>query len=144
MAHSGQRPHLERRSNNLTYSDMTLTIIHNDTCPICSREVAQYAKAAERAGIALDIQGLDGKARHRAGLDRDEAARRFHVIRNNELLSGLDAFIVVWKQLPGLQWLARALRPRWVRRLADPVYDHVLAPALYALHRRRSRRAVRD
>jgi predicted DCC family thiol-disulfide oxidoreductase YuxK len=121
---------------------MATTIIHNGTCPICAREVAQYARAADRAGVALDIQGLDGPARERAGLSRDAAARRFHVIRDGRLLSGLDAFLVIWEKLPRLRWLARALRPRWVRALADPLYDHVLAPALYALHRRRVRRAA--
>lgn len=120
---------------------MTTTIIHNHTCPICKREVAQYARAAERAGVALDIQGLDGEAQERAGLSRDAAARRFHVIHDGQLLSGLDAFLVIWERLPRLRWLARALRPRWVRTLADPVYDYLLAPALYALHRRRTGRA---
>lgn len=120
---------------------MAVTIIHNDRCPICAREVAGYARAADRAGVALDIQGLDGEARHWAGLDRDAAARRFHVIRDGQLLSGLDAFLVIWEALPGLRWLARALRPAWVRALADPVYDRLLAPALFALHRRRQRRA---
>ena len=34
-------------------------ILHNDTCPICSREVAGYARQAGRAGVALEIDGLD-------------------------------------------------------------------------------------
>ena len=120
---------------------MELTVIHNDRCPICAREVAHYARAAERAGVEFDIQGLDGEARHRAGLSQDAAARRFHVIHDGRLLSGLDAFLVIWERLPRLRWLSRALRPAWVRRLADPVYDRLLAPALFALHRRRMRRA---
>ncbi|THH35669.1 DUF393 domain-containing protein [Aliishimia ponticola] len=119
---------------------MPITVIHNETCPICSREVAQYGRAAERAGVDLDIQGLEGEARDRAGLTREAAAQRFHVIHEGAVLSGLDAFIALWQELPRWRWLAQLIRPRPVRALADPVYDRILAPALYALHRRREDR----
>ncbi|MDR9427273.1 MAG: DUF393 domain-containing protein [Salibaculum sp.] len=117
-------------------------ILHNDTCPICSREVAGYARQAGRAGVALEIDGLD--AAPDWGLDRDAAARTFRVEQGGRVHEGLDAFRLLWARLPGWRWLARLTGLAGVHWLADRGYRHVAAPALYALHRRRQRRAAQS
>ncbi|WP_084861380.1 thiol-disulfide oxidoreductase DCC family protein [Salibaculum halophilum] len=116
-------------------------VLHNDTCPICSREVAAYARQAERAGVALEIDGLDAASAW--GLDRDAAARTFRVQHDGDLHEGLDAFRLLWARLPGWRWLARLTGLPGIHGLADRGYRHVAAPALYAMHRRRARRAAR-
>lgn len=116
-----------------------LKILHNDTCPICSREVAAYARQADRTGLALHIDGL-GKASNWA-LNPDTAARSFRVEHQGQRYEGLAAFRILWAQLPGWRWLARLTGLPGVHWLADRAYRHAAAPALYALHRRRQRRA---
>lgn len=115
-------------------------VLHNDTCPICSREVAAYARQAERAGVALEIDGLD--AAPAWGLDRDDAARTFRVQQDGRIVEGLDAFRLLWVRLPGWRWLAWLTGLPGIHWLADRGYRHVAAPALFALHRRRERRAA--
>jgi predicted DCC family thiol-disulfide oxidoreductase YuxK len=117
-------------------------LLHNDTCPICSREVAAYARQAEHAGVALEIDGLDAAADW--GLDRDAAARTFRVQQNGRIVEGLDAFRLLWARLPGWRWLARLTGLPGIHCLADRGYRHLAAPALFALHRRRERRAVQS
>ena len=117
-----------------------LCVIYNDTCPICAREVGHYRRAAEAAGVPIRFDGLDGADLGLLGLDRDRAARRFHMVRDGELLSGVDAFIALWSELPRWRWLARIVALPGLRRIAGLVYDHAAAPALYALHRRREAR----
>jgi predicted DCC family thiol-disulfide oxidoreductase YuxK len=114
------------------------TVIYNDTCPICSREVAAYARAATRAGADLDFQGLDAAPSH--GLSRDVAARRFHVVSDGRTVGGVEAFAEVWRRLPRWRWIAALVRLPIVEPLARFGYDRLAAPALYALHRRRVRR----
>ncbi len=115
-------------------------VLHNDTCPICSREVAAYARQAERAGITLEIDGLD--AAPNWGLDRDAAAQTFRVEQDGRIHEGLDAFRILWARLPGWRWLARLTGLPGIHGLADLGYRHITAPVLYALHRRRQRRAA--
>ncbi|MFD1509790.1 thiol-disulfide oxidoreductase DCC family protein [Lacimonas salitolerans] len=117
-----------------------LRILHNDTCPICSREVASYARIADRTGLPLQIDGLE--AAPDWGLDRDTAAQSFRVELNGARLEGLDAFRALWERLPGWRWLAWVTGLPGVHWLADLGYRHLAAPALYALHRRRQRRAA--
>jgi predicted DCC family thiol-disulfide oxidoreductase YuxK len=116
-------------------------VLHNDTCPTCSREVAAYARQAERAGVALEIDGLD--AAPAWGLDRDAAAQTFRVEQDGRIHEGLDAFRLLWARLPGWRWMARLTGLPGIHWLADRGYRHVAAPSLYALHRRRQRRAAR-
>lgn len=118
-----------------------VTVIYNGDCPICSREIAHYRARAERAGAPLAFEDLARADLSRHGLTRDGAARRIYAVENGRLLGGLDAFAAVWSRLPGLRWLARAARLPVLRPVLSFGYERIAAPALYALHRRRQRRA---
>lgn len=118
----------------------TLRIIYNDTCPICAREVGTYRREATAVGAPVAFDGLDTPDLAALGLTRDTAARRFHAIRDDELLSGVDAFAALWAELPRWRWLSRAVTLPGIRTAAGLIYDHVAAPTLHALHRRREAR----
>jgi predicted DCC family thiol-disulfide oxidoreductase YuxK len=118
------------------------TVLYNAECPICSREVDAYRRAAEASGSALRFETLTEGAPERHGLTRDEAARRLHVVRDGELLSGADAFRALWAELPRTRWLARLTGLPGVRQATGLLYDRLAAPVLYMMHRRRTRRRV--
>ena len=117
------------------YLRRMIKILHNDTCPICSREVAAYVRQADRAGVALAVDGLD--AAPDWGLDPDRAAQSFRAEHAGQRLEGLDAFRLLWLHLPRWRWLAWLTGLPGLHWLADRGYRHLAAPALYALHRRR-------
>ena len=116
---------------------METTTIYNADCPLCSREIAGYRAYAEARALPLRFEALQETDLAALGLSPEEAARRLHVIRNGELLSGLPAFVALWAEMPRFRWLARLVSLPLVRPVAGLVYERVLAPALYALHRRR-------
>ncbi len=116
-----------------------LTVIYNDTCPICAREVAGYKRMTARMGLEVAYQGVSQGDLERYGLSPRDAARRFHVLEGECLHDGVDAFAVLWERLPRLRWLARLVRFPVIAPLARLVYDHILAPLLFAMHRRRER-----
>lgn len=117
------------------------TVIFNNTCPICSREIAIYRDLATANDLPIGFVGLGEGDLAQFGLTPDAAARRLYLVQNGQLISGVDAFIVLWRALPGFGWLARVVSLPGIRHTGYVVYDHVLAPLLYALHRRRERRA---
>lgn len=116
-----------------------LTVIYNDTCPICAREVAGYKRVTHRHNLDVAYVGLEETALARHGLTLRDAARRFHVEQAGTLYDGVPAFALLWERMPHLRWLARFVRLPLVAPLAALVYDHLAAPALFALHRRRER-----
>ncbi|MEM8988191.1 MAG: DUF393 domain-containing protein [Pseudomonadota bacterium] len=120
-----------------------LTVYYNGECPICRREVDAYKRTAERKGVDVnwrDIAG-DEAALAESGFSADAAAKRFHVKDADGVMhAGVDAFQRLWLKLPGFGWLGRILQWRPVKRAATALYEGVLAPALFAMHKRRQKR----
>lgn len=115
-----------------------MTVIYNDTCPICAREVASY-KRMTASDPAIAYRGLSEGELGRYGITKRAAARRFHVLKDGALHDGVPAFALVWDRIPRLRWLARLVRTPGIRAVAALLYDRIAAPALFALHRRRER-----
>lgn len=116
-------------------------VIYNADCPICAREIDSYRRYCDRLGLPVRFTDLGRADLGRWGLTPEQAAQRLHVIERGRLLAGVPAFLALWQRMPRFRPLARLVALPGLRQLAALVYDHVLAPALYALHRRRVRRA---
>jgi len=120
-----------------------LTVYYNGECPICRHEIESYRRRADRTGanVAWRDIATDRDALSACGRDRDDVARRLHVVdRAGRVHAGVDAFERLWRCLPGLGWLARLLDARLGRAVATVIYDGVCAPLLFALHKRRRRK----
>ncbi|MEM0935532.1 MAG: DUF393 domain-containing protein [Pseudomonadota bacterium] len=119
-------------------------MIYNAECPICSREIEAYRRYSEARDLPLRFTGLQDGAAAAHGLSEEDAARRLHVVQNGALLAGLPAFVALWEEMPRMRWLARLVSLPLIRPLVTVLYERILAPLLYGMHRRRvARRAVR-
>lgn len=125
-------------------NDRCVTTLYNGACPVCRTEIHHYRRIDQRRGgrlVFADVVG-DPTAAAALGLDREDVKRRLHVLdRDGRLHVGVDAFLVLWRELPGYRWLGRIVGLPGVRTVAALVYDRVLAPVLYAAQKRRERRA---
>ena len=115
-------------------------VLYNGDCPICSREIASYASYADTAGLPLRFETLQDSDLARWGVDAEAAASRLHVLKDGTVYEGLEAFQVLWAEMPRCAWLAHLTDLPVTRPVARRIYDHVLAPLLYWMHRRRMRR----
>jgi predicted DCC family thiol-disulfide oxidoreductase YuxK len=115
-------------------------VLYNGQCPVCSSEIAHYSKTARANDLPIRFDDLHSDALGHYGVDADTAARRLHVLHQGQLFVGLDAFIVLWRQLPRFRLLAWLVALPGLKHIAAVTYDHILAPALYNRHRRRLRR----
>lgn len=86
-----------------------LTVLYDGACPLCRREISVYQGLKPRhtdapicfadvSDVALPLP---------QGTTREQLMSRFHVQdREGRLLSGAQAFLVLWAALPGWRWLA--------------------------------------
>lgn len=119
------------------------TVIYNGSCPICSREIDIYRERVAASGGALGFADLNDVDLEAYGLTPDVAARRLYVMRDGELISGVDAFLHLWRETPGFGGLARFAGFPGIRQVAGAVYEWVLAPVLFTMHKRRQARRAR-
>lgn len=119
---------------------MTAVVLYNGKCPICAAEIAQYRAQAIAADAPLEFIDLHQTALEDWGISPDQAARRLHLRKGGQVISGFPAFLAIWRDLPRLRWLARLLSAPGLRHLAAGGYERIAAPLLYRLHLRRMQR----
>jgi predicted DCC family thiol-disulfide oxidoreductase YuxK len=119
-------------------------VIYNGACPICSREVEAYARYCAYRDLPIRFDDLNLIDLSAYGIDEEAARRQLHVLHDGRVVAGLPAFLILWEAMPRFRILARLLRLPVIRPLAAVTYDRLLAPALYAMDRRRRRIACRD
>ncbi|MBB4313884.1 thiol-disulfide oxidoreductase DCC family protein [Roseospira marina] len=120
-----------------------LTTYYNGACPVCRTEIQHYQKVDARHDVGLgwhDVsQGNGGLAIF--GIAGDAATRRLYAIDDKgQLHAGVDAFIAVWRHLPGYRWIARLIALPGLHAVAVAVYEGILAPLLFQWNRWRRRR----
>ena len=84
-----------------------LSVYFDGGCPVCRAEISSYQSGPGGDGICwLDVTKVSADELG-PGLVPEAAIARFHVRRpDGELVSGVAAFVEVWKQLPRWRWLA--------------------------------------
>lgn len=99
------------------------TVYFDGDCPICSREISIYRRAAGGDAIAwVDASHCD-EALLANGPDRASALRRFHVrCEDGTVVSGAAAFVAVWRRLPAFSRLARICGDRRILVLLEWLY----------------------
>jgi predicted DCC family thiol-disulfide oxidoreductase YuxK len=99
-------------------------VFYDGACPLCRREIRHY-RAIDRAGAVewLDLHG-SGERLRAAGLTHHEAMARLHVIDPEAgLVSGVAAFVAIWRQLPGYRHLASLVSFSGLVRPLDWAYS---------------------
>ncbi len=93
---------------------LPLTVLYDGACPLCRREIGVYRGLQPSTPVCFaDVSdaALPLPSALPPGTTREQLLARFHVRDSDgQLLSGAQAFLALWAQLPGWRWLARVGR----------------------------------
>ncbi len=112
-----------------------LVVFFNGGCSICAPEVRYYERLALDNNIP-DILFEDVSGQVALGQRDLIYLKRFHVQEKGTLYSGVDAFLILWRRLPRFSYLARFVALPGIYTIARMIYDHILAPLLFARYQR--------
>jgi predicted DCC family thiol-disulfide oxidoreductase YuxK len=113
-------------------------ILYNGACPVCRAEIHHYRDRAVASGAPLRFDDLNATDLGDWRLTDEQAARRLHArLPDGRIVSGVEAFALIWERLPRYGWLARLVRLPLVNGLAGFAYNRIAAPFLYRRHKRR-------
>jgi predicted DCC family thiol-disulfide oxidoreductase YuxK len=113
-----------------------LTVFYDGACPVCTLEVGAYrrCRGADRIDWVDISKAPPGEVA--PGLTREEALRRFTVMRGDGTLRrGGHAFADLWASLPALRLVGRAFQTWPLSALANGLYRFVFLPIRPGLQR---------
>ena len=100
-----------------------ITVFYDGKCSLCSKEVNHYQRIApdcvfEWQDIATSVDVLK-----KYGISISESLRLLHAVdENGKLHVGVDAFILIWKQLQYWRVLAYVTSLPAIRQIASIIY----------------------
>ena len=106
-----------------------LTGLYDGACPLCRREIGVYRGLQPlRPNSPVCFSDVsDAALPLPPGTTREQLMARFHVrARDGRLLSGAQAFLALWAELPGWRWLAFAGRLPGVSGVMEFAYRRFL------------------
>ena len=101
-----------------------ISVFFDGKCGLCSKEIRYYRKIAPSGvfvwyDVATDPSPLDGIA-----VTQEDALRRLHATDSaGKLHKGVDAFILIWKELRGWYFLSLVARLPIIRQIAQLAYN---------------------
>lgn len=115
----------------------SIKVLYNGDCPVCSFEIDHYASYSRKQKLPLEFEDLNHCDLAQWQLSQDQAARRLYVLNDNQLVSGIPAFLVLWQQMPRYRLLAVVIGLPIIQQFATLIYNFILAPLIYRWHLRR-------
>jgi len=105
-----------------------IKVLFNDSCSICSKEINHY-KSIDNNINWIDINDLK-LSYQLTGKSHKELLRRLHVIKDNEVYSGVKAFAIMWFNIPKYKWLAKLVSLPIIYHVSIVLYE-IIAFFLY-------------
>ncbi len=98
-------------------------VFYDGACPTCQKEIRHYRKLKSLKPIDWqDISGHCPKLEQH-GIDKEEAMKRFHVIGDHGVIAqGAEAFLALWRALPGYRHLANTIELCHLQGLLEWAY----------------------
>ena len=94
-------------------------------CPLCRREIAHYRRIDTGQRLCWVDAVSEPEALKTHGLSLQAAMAELHVLDGNGCWQrGIDAFLVIWQQLPAYRWLAKMVTTLGLRRPLAFAYRH--------------------
>ena len=102
---------------------MRTALYYDGSCPLCRREVDHYRRLDRQQRVRWVDISREPEALAPLGIGFVAAMRRLHATdEDGRLVSGAAAFLVIWRQLPGYRYLARAVTRLGLIPLLDWCY----------------------
>ncbi|WP_187432106.1 hypothetical protein ROLI_030770 [Roseobacter fucihabitans] len=115
-----------------------VSVLYNADCPVCRREIDHYARISKAHSLPVRFDNLnDPDVLREWRIDKEQAAKRLHLRKGDQVFNGVPAFIALWDSLPRYRWLGKLVKLPGIHRLAVWTYDLILAPLLYWRHQKR-------
>ena len=103
------KEYLLKQKNLLRQILMKIKVFFNNSCYVCRKEINHYKNICKDNFNWIDINN-NQTAKKLTSKSFKELLRRIHVIENNRVISGAEAFLIIWKNIPRLNFLYKIFK----------------------------------
>ena len=102
-----------------------ITVFYDGKCGLCSKEINYYRKIAPTGTFSWQDITECADDLKKEGISLSEGLKLLHVKDEEGLMHvGVDAFILIWKQLRWWRILANFVKLPIIRQSANIIYNH--------------------
>jgi len=106
-----------------------MKVFYNNSCSICRAEINLYKKEKKKKINWVDITN-NPKAKIETKKSKKELLRRLHVKKSGKVYEGIDAFLLIWKEIPKYRFLYYLFKLPIIYQLFSFIYE-ILAWILF-------------
>ena len=106
-----------------------MKVYFNNSCKICKAEIDLYKKEKIKEIDWIDITSNKLAEKETSKSDK-ELLRRLHVVENEKVIEGAEAFLVLWKKMPKYKFLYNFFKLPIIFNLFSVAYE-IIAFFLY-------------
>tara|TARA_S200000501_G_scaffold369510_1_gene409113 strand:+ start:76 stop:423 length:348 start_codon:yes stop_codon:yes gene_type:complete len=114
-----------------------MKVYFNNSCKICKAEIDLYKKEKIKEIDWIDITSNRLAEEETSKSDKD-LLRRLHVVENDRIIEGAEAFLVLWKKIPKYKFLYKFFKLPIIFNLFSIVYE-IMAFFLYLKNKKQLR-----
>ena len=101
-----------------------MKVYFNNSCKICKTEIDLYKKEQIKEIDWVDITS-NKLAEKETSRTNKQLLRRLHVVENEEVIEGAEAFLVLWKKMPKYKFLYNFFKLPIIFNLFSMAYEIV-------------------
>ena len=99
-------------------------VYFNNSCSICRAEINVYKKYSDENIEWVDISS-DDNVETETKKGRDELYRRMHVLKNGQIISGAETFLIIWKKIPRYNFLYKFFNKPIIFPIFNIIYEFI-------------------
>ena len=99
-----------------------MKVYFNNSCKICKTEIDLYKKEQIKEIDWVDITSNE-LAEKETSRTNKQLLRRLHVVENEKVIEGAEAFLVLWKKMPKYKFLYNFFKLTIIFNLFSVAYE---------------------
>ena len=101
---------------------MKITVLFDGKCGTCSKEISLYKRLSPSGQfIWQDVNSINSKEKY--NIELHAALKHLHVIDNEKVFIGVDAFARIWKNITYFKFLSFLIKLPLIYSLAKYFYN---------------------
>lgn len=107
----------------MTNNSRKITVYYDGKCGLCSKEIRHYKKIAAEGVFDWQDITMDSRSLKQRNISLSQGLKFLHVVDRDDVVHiGVDAFIIIWRELKKWRYLATIVSLPGIKQFSRIAY----------------------